>query len=241
MRVMLGSGGFRTPERVRFLSEHMRSFFGDVYRLLFIPYALHDHDAYVKVILERKLNAGYEIDAIHRHADPQSAVRDAPAIFIGGGNTFRLVDGLYQRGLVDLIRERVQSGMPYLGISAGANVACPTIKTTNDMPIVQPPSFDALGLVPFQLNPHYVFGQFHVKAESGYVEHFGETRDERIKEFHETNDTPVVGLWEAGILRIENGRVRLIGTPARIFHKGADPKDVAADSYLDDLLTPLVA
>jgi dipeptidase E len=123
-----------------------------------------------------------------------------------------------------------------MGISAGCNVACPTIKTTNDMPITMPPSLDALGLVPFQVNPHYFFGQSFVKHGENFQEHFGETRDERIREFHEMNDTPVVGLWEAGILRIEGAQMWLVGAPARLFHKGQPPEEVPPGARLDALL-----
>src|SRR5262245_18918281 len=139
MRILLGSGGFRTEERTQLLVEQIRSFFGDVERLLFIPYALQDHDEYVRKMLERGLNAGYTLDSIHRDADPREAIRQAPALFVGGGNAFRLLKELYRQNLIDLIRERVREGLPYLGVSAGTNVACPTIKTTNDMPIVLPP------------------------------------------------------------------------------------------------------
>jgi dipeptidase E len=236
MRILLGSGGYRTPERVALIGEQMRSFFGPVPRLLFVPYALHDHDAYVQKMLERGLHAGYELDGIHRHADPRQAVRDAEAIYIGGGNTFRLLDALYRFDLLDLIRERVHHGLPYLGVSAGSNVAGPTIKTTNDMPIVRPPSFDALGLVPFQINPHYFNAPMVLKVGDTFVEHFGETRDERLREFHEMNNTPVIGLWEAGLLRIENDEVTLIGAAARVFRKGRDPVDVTPGQRLDDLL-----
>jgi dipeptidase E len=236
MRVLLGSGGFRTEERVRLLAEQMHSFFGDVERLLFVPYALHDHDRYVKVMAEKGLNAGYALDGLHRHENPRRAVREARAIFVGGGNTFRLLSELYRLRLLDLIRDRVRGGLPYLGISAGANVACPTIQTTNDMPITQPPSLDALALVPFQLNPHYFTGQVHVKTDAGYHEHYGETRDERLREFHEMNDTPVVGLWEGGLLRVERRRVLLVGAPSRVFRKGQKPVDLAPGSLLEELL-----
>ncbi len=236
MRVLLGSGGFRTEERVRLLAEQVRPFFGDVGRVLFVPYALHDHDHYVQVLTEKGINAGYVLDGIHRHADPVAAVREAEALFVGGGNTFRLLAELYRHRLLGPMRERVRAGLPYLGISAGTNVACPTIKTTNDMPITQPPSLDALGLVPFQVNPHYITGQFHVRRGDGYVEHFGETRDERIREFHEMNDTPVVGLWEGGLLRCEEGQVHLIGAAARVFRKGQEPVDCAPGSTLDEFL-----
>jgi dipeptidase E len=163
MRLLLGSGGFRTPERIQFLAETMRAFFGQTQRILLFPFALQDHDGYVRGLTEKAINAGYELVGIPRHANPQAAVEEAEALFIGGGNTFRLLSELYCYDLLEVIRSRVRAGMPYLGISAGTNVACPTIKTTNDMPIVQPPSFDALGLVPFQINPHYFTGQIHVK------------------------------------------------------------------------------
>lgn len=236
-RLLLGSGGFRSEERVRLLAEQMRSFFGPVERILFIPYALQDHEGYVQKVVERKLNAGYALDGIHRHSDPRAAVQAAQGIFIGGGNTFRLLNDLYRFDLLDLIRQRVRTGMPYLGVSAGTNVACPTLQTTNDMPIIMPPRFEALGLVPFQVNPHYFTGSTFVKRGDGFHEHFGETRDDRIREFHELNETLVVGLWEGGILRIEHGQVILQGAPARIFRKGKEPQEVESGSRLDEVLS----
>jgi dipeptidase E len=236
MRLLLGSGGFRTPERVAFLAGQMRRFFGPVRRLLFIPYALQDHDRYVQGLTEKGLDAGYLLDGLHRHPDPKAAVGEAEGLFVGGGNTFRLLGELYRRDLLDIIRARARAGMPYLGVSAGTNVACPTIKTTNDMPITQPPSFDALGLVPFQINPHYFVGQSYVQREDGFHEHFGETRDERLGEFHEMNDPPVVGLWEGGVLEVTDGSVQLLGSPARVFRKGQPPADVSPGTHLDALL-----
>jgi dipeptidase E len=238
MRVLLGSGGFRTPERIAFLSQQMRAFFGAIDRLLFIPYALRDHDGYVEILRQRGLDAGYRLEGIHRCADPVAAVESAEGLFVGGGNTFRLLAELYARGLLAPIRQRVRAGLPYLGISAGSNVACPTIKTTNDMPITCPPSLDALGLVGFQINPHYFTGQTHVKVGDGFQEHFGETRDDRLREFHEMNDTPVVGLWEAGTLWAQDGKVTLAGALARIFRKGQPPVDVEPGANLADLLAP---
>jgi len=236
MRVLLGSGGFRTPERIQTLTTAMRSFFGSIRRLLFVPYAVADHEGFVRTMQERGIDADYELDGIHRHADPVRTVQEAQGVFVGGGNTFRLLDRLHRFGLVDPLRERVRGGLPYLGVSAGCNVACPTIKTTNDMPIVQPSTLDALALVPFQVNPHYVFGSMYVKDGSEFIQHFGETRDDRLREFHEENDVPVVGLWEGGILHVEGGRVELSAAPARVFRKGREPVDVAPGADLAPLL-----
>jgi dipeptidase E len=245
MRVLLGSGGFRTEERIRNLRAHLKTHLGAVKQALFIPYALQDHDGYVKSLTERGLNADYDLVGIHRCPDPRAAVEQAQAIYVGGGNTFRLLNALYQYELLDAIRERVRAGIPYVGISAGSNVACPTIMTTNDMPIVQPPSFRALGLVPFQINAHYYTGNNWVKQGSPgvryseprgseyltpgldqLVEHFGETRDERIREFHEMNETPVVGLFEAGVLVCDGKTVVLHDAPARVFRRGREVIDV---------------
>ncbi|MGE3803509.1 MAG: dipeptidase PepE [Gemmataceae bacterium] len=231
-KILLGSGGFRTPERIARLAAEMQRFFGNVSRILFVPYALADHAGYLANMIERGFHAGYQLDGIHNHADPREAVAQAEAIFIGGGNTFRLLDTLQRLELLEPIRARVNDGLPYLGISAGSNVACPTIKTTNDMPIVQPASFAALDLVPFQLNPHYYSGDVFLQQGESYQSHFGETRDERIKEFHELNDTPVLGLWEGGILRIEAGQTRLLAAPARLFRRGHEPVDFEPESEL---------
>ena len=236
MRLLLGSGGFRTEERLARLTGEMRDFFGRVSRILFVPYALADHDAYVRVVTERGFDAGYKIDGIHRSADPRRAVEGAEAIYVGGGNSFRLVHDLQRLGLIDVIRKRVRGGMPYMGVSAGTNVACPTMMTTNDMPIVFPRSFDSLHLVPFQVNAHYFRGQIHVKTDEGYLEHFGETRDDRLREYHEMNELPVVGLWEGGVLRVEGDEVGLKFAPARIFRRGEPPVDVEPPARLDELL-----
>jgi dipeptidase E len=152
-------------------------------------------------------------------------------VFIGGGNTFRLLKALYDHDLLGVIRERVSRGMPYIGSSAGSNIAAPTIRTTNDMPIVQPPSFDALGLVSFQINPHYL-------DPDPNSTHKGETREERIIQFLEENETPVVGIREGAMLRIENGKTQLRGsTGARIFRRGHEPVETVPGDYLDELVS----
>ncbi|MEN3328704.1 MAG: dipeptidase [Acidobacteriota bacterium] len=209
--------------------SEIRSFLGDAKRVLFVPYALCDRDKYTENARQRFEKTGYELTSVHTAANPVAAVNETKAIFIGGGNTFRLLKALYEFDLIDAIRNRVSNGMPYIGSSAGSNVAAPTIKTTNDMPIVEPPSFNALGLVSFQINPHYLDPDPNSK-------HMGETREERIIQFLEENDTPVVGLREGAMLRIENGQTILRGsTGARIFRKGVEPVEISPGARLDDL------
>ena len=208
----------------------IRDFLGDVKRVLFVPFALYDRDAYTATARERFARMGYKLSSVHDAGDPSQAVADTEAIFVGGGNTFRLLKTLYDHQLLEPIRQRVADGMPYVGSSAGSNIAAPTIKTTNDMPIVQPPSFDALGLVSFQINPHYLDPDPNSK-------HMGETREKRLQEFLEENDTPVLGLREGAIARCENGRITLKGsTGARIFRRGLDPVETLPGDRLDELL-----
>jgi dipeptidase E len=214
----------------------MRAHFGAIERILFVPYAIADHDRYLTAMTDKGFDAGYELDGIHRHEDPAQAVREAQAIYVGGGNTFRLVDELQRRGLLEPIRARVAEGLPFMGVSAGSNVACPSLKTTNDMPIVQPPSFEALGLVSFQINPHYYKGSFHYAVEGGLQEQFGETRDDRIAEFHELNEAPVIGLYEGAALRVVDDAVTLTGGPARLFRRGMEPLDFEAGARLEEAL-----
>jgi dipeptidase E len=207
----------------------IRSFLRDLKRVLFVPYALFDRDKYAATAQQRFQKLGYELTSVHTASDPVRAVAETDAVFIGGGNTFRLLKALYDFQLLGPICERVEAGMPYIGSSAGSNVAGPTIKTTNDMPIVQPPSFDALGLVSFQINPHYLDPDPNSK-------HMGETREERIIQFLEENDTPVVGLREGAMLRIENGETILRGSSgARIFRKGLEPLEIQPGLKLDFL------
>ncbi len=199
-------------------------------RVVFVPFALADHDGYAHKARAAFEAMGYAFSSIHTAADAQALLADTDAVFVGGGNTFRLLDQLQRRGLVDAIRARVLAGMAYSGASAGINVACPTIKTTNDMPIVMPASFTAMGLVPFQINPHYL------DPEPG-SRHMGETREQRIREFHEENFRTVVGLREGGMIRVHGGRAQVLGgRPLRVFRRGEEAREIADGSDVSFLL-----
>jgi dipeptidase E len=206
-------------------------FLGAVRRVLFVPYALFDRNGYATMARLRLAAMGYELDTIDEAADPQQAVAASELIFIGGGNTFRLLKSLYDFDLLQPIRRRVAEGMPYLGSSAGSIVAGPTLKTTKDMPIVQPPSFDALGLINFQISPHYL-------DPDPASTHMGETQEERINQFLEENEAPVVGLREGTMLRIERDSILLKGiASARIFRRGRHPVETGPGSNIGRLLS----
>jgi dipeptidase E len=211
--------------------EHeIRSFLGSARRVLFFPFALHDRDAYASAVRKQFGAMGYSIESAHETAAAQKAVEETDAIFIGGGNTFRLLKALEDLEVIELIRRKVNSGAPYIGSSAGSNVAGPTIKTTKDMPIVQPRSFDSLRLVPFQISPHYL-------DPDPNSTHMGETQEERILQFLEENDTPVVGIREGAWLLCNNGTVTLKGqTGARIFRRGHAPVEVLPGSEISRLV-----
>jgi dipeptidase E len=208
------------------IHDFLGKFLRPTAHVLFVPYALFDRDAYAARARERFAALGYRLESVHQAVDAQRAVQRADAVFVGGGNTFRLLKGLYDHNLLAAIRGRVEQGMPYIGSSAGSIVACPSLKTTKDMPVVEPPSFSALGLVQFQISPHYLDPDPNSK-------HMGETQEERINQFLEENDAPVVGLREGGLLRVEQGGVVLHGTTrARIFRRGHDPVEAATGSTL---------
>ena len=206
-----------------------------VSEVLFVPYAgvRLSYPDYAARVRERFQEIGVAVTSVHEAENPAAAVERAAAIVVGGGNTFCLLDRLYTHGLVERIRERVQQGVPYLGWSAGSNVACPTIRTTNDMPIAEPPSLNALGLVPFQINPHY--------TDATLPNHGGETRAERLTEFLEMNPAmSVIGLREGTMLRVEDGRIELLGDkPARIFRRNREIIEPAPGDSLQFLLDGL--
>ncbi len=199
---------------------------------LFIPYAAvaFSFDEYEVKVAERFTEIGHDITSIHHFSDPLKAVQQAEVIVVGGGNTWQLVRLLHDNGLMDAIRHKVLQGTPYIGWSAGSNVACPTLRTTNDMPIIDPNGFDCMNLVPFQINPHYL----DVNPEG----HGGETREQRILEFLEINrDTTVVGLREGTMLKYENNLLRLIGNKtARIFRNGAETIELSGNDDFNFLM-----
>jgi dipeptidase E len=235
--ILLGSGGIRTQPRLRAWLAAWRAFTRPGDRVLFVPYALRDQDAYLARVRSMFEPLALRIEGLHRARDPLAAVRAADVIYVGGGNTFRLLDALHRGRLLGPIRARVLAGTRFAGVSAGSNVAGPTIKTTNDMPIVEPPSLRALGLVPFQVNPHYVDGVAHYRTRRGLVPYAGETRDDRLREFHEMNDTPVLALREGEILRIDGRRAKLVGVGGgRLFLRGRKPRDLRAGADLSRLL-----
>lgn len=230
MRLLLISNSTMPGEAYLDYPKHeIKKFLGDQsLTALFIPYAAvtFSFDLYEQKVTERFSELGYKVKSIHRLNDPIQAVKDAEVIVVGGGNTWQLVRMMHDNGLMEVIREKVLNGTPYIGWSAGSNVACPTLRTTNDMPIIDPRGFDTTGLVPFQINPHYL--------DANPEGHGGETREQRIEEFLEINpDLYVVGLREGTMLRVENQEMSLIGSrTARIFRKGNNPVELSpADDF----------
>ena len=213
--------------------EFIRDFLGGATTsAIFLPYAVvtKSYDEYVEQVRPPFRALGVDITGIHTHADPVAAVEAASAIVVGGGSTWKLLRDVRNERLLPAIRRRVASGAPYIGWSAGSNLACPTIMTTNDMPICDPGGFDALGLVPFQTNPHYLHGN-----PPGFK---AETREERITEFGVQQPRVwVAGLREGTGLRIEGGRARLLGdAQCRVFRHGVAPRELDASDNFDFLM-----
>lgn len=208
------------------LEEH----FGACTKIAFLPYALHDLDGYAGLAEERFERMGLALNSVHRAADANRELAKSDGVFVGGGNTFRLLAKIRALRLLDDIRSAVEHGMPYSGASAGSNVACPTIKTTNDMPIVDPGGLVGLGIFPYQINPHYV-------DRDPDVAHGGETREQRIAEFHEENETPVIGLYEGAFLQHSGNRTTLRGgNGGRLFMKGQDTRELSAGDVIEEVL-----
>lgn len=218
---------------LEYAETDIRTFFDGRSTVLFVPFARPGgttHEAYTEVTRSRFTELGFEVIGLHEASDPVAAVREAEAVFVGGGNTFVLLRALYETGVLEPLRERALAGMPYMGSSAGSNMAGLTIGTTNDMPIVEPTSFAALGLVPFNVNPHYL-------DPDPRSTHMGETRETRIGEFHHFNTQPVLGLREGAMLRVRGDRGEVVGIRGgRLFRAGAEPEEIAVGSDVSHLL-----
>lgn len=213
--------------------QDIKTFLGkEIKNILFIPYAgvTISWEEYEERVARPLLKIGYQLESIHRTSNPVEAVKKASAIAVGGGNTFRLLQLLYKNNLINAIRERVNNGVPYIGWSAGSNVACPTICTTNDMPVVQPPTFEALNLLPFQINAHY--------TDAHIPNHGGETRSLRLEEFLILNpEKTVVALPESTLLKLEDNCVKLKGSRnVKVFRKNQPIKEYSANHDLNFLL-----
>lgn len=218
---------------LEYIKEEIASFFLGKKKVLFIPFARPggiSHDDYTKLAKEVFESLNFELKGAHEFDNSEDAVFWADGFFTGGGNTYVLLEQMYETRLLELVKNEIEKGKPYMGTSAGSNITGQTICTTNDMPIIYPRSFDALKLVPFNLNPHYLDPDPNSK-------HMGETRETRIKEFHAYNSLTVVGLREGSFLRIHGDKIQLLGNlSARIFEQGKDPYEVSTDDDLSFLL-----
>lgn len=234
MRLLLLSNSTNPGESyLGYPKQTIKSFLGDKpLNIVFVPYAAvtFSYDEYAAKVNGSLNEVGLTVKGIPTFDNPQDAIRNADAIMVGGGNTWKLTRTLQDNGLIDLIREKVQKGTPYIGWSAGSNVACPTLRTTNDMPIIAPLSFETFNLVPFQINPHYL--------DDNPSNHGGETREMRIAEFIIQNpDIYVVGLRESTILHFEDGKLSLIGErSARIFKHGTETVELTSKDDFNFLL-----
>jgi len=223
----LHNGGY-----LEYLLPELSVHFKNVKTLLFIPYARPSgisHEDYTSKVSEAFAKINIKVKGIHEFENPTEAVQNAEGIFTGGGNTFLLVFQLYQNKVMPVLADAVKNGIPYLGTSAGSNITGLTMQTTNDMPIIYPPSFQTLGLIPFNLNPHYLDPDLNSK-------HMGETRETRIKEFHSFNSLPVLGLREGSWLDVKGEKIILKGDlSARLFRQNQTPSELETGSDLSDL------
>lgn len=217
---------------LEYLLPELEVFFKNCSSILFIPYARPggiSHDDYTEKVRVTFAKFNKTVRGLHEFENPKQAILAAEAIFTGGGNTFLLVTELYKNKVMDVLSDTVKNGTPYLGTSAGSNITGLSMQTTNDMPIIYPPSFQTLGLIPFNLNPHYLDADLQSK-------HMGETRETRIKEFHQFNSVPVLGLREGSWLVVKGSKITLKGDlQARLFLKDQEPKELETESDLSGL------
>jgi dipeptidase E len=205
--------------------------------VLYIGYARGDEMVVIERIKTWLAPFGISIISAQNQKNPVAALSKVDGVFVDGGNTFRLLDKLQKTGLLEAVRDRVLAGMPYMGASAGINVTGPTIMTTNDMPIVQPRDFNAMGLVPFQINPHYVDGKFYYEEEGNVVPYQGESRADRLNQYHEENRTPIVGVREGSALRVRGMQVEILGgKPVTLFEKGKPNAEISDSKVITALM-----
>lgn len=220
-------------EFLEYLIPYLKVHFKSIDSLLFIPYARPggiSHDAYTELVSKALSDLPFSVKGIHEFDDPNAAIGSAEAIFVGGGNTFVLLDQLVSNDLINTLQKVIEKGTPYLGTSAGSNILGPSIKTTNDMPIVHPETLNSLGLIPFNINAHYL-------DPDPDSTHKGETRETRIKEFHAYNDTVVIGLREGSWIQVKGNQAILKGPHmARVFKKNMPPFELDPEKNLVDLL-----
>ena len=223
----LHGGGY-----LEYILPELALFFADCTTILFVPYARPggiSHDDYTAKVKSAFAKINKEVRGLHEFESAKNAIENAEAIFTGGGNTFLLVSQLYKNKVMDVLANAVKNGTPYLGTSAGSNITGLSMQTTNDMPIVYPPSFQTLGLISFNLNPHYLDPDLQSK-------HMGETRETRIKEFHQFNAIPVLGLREGSWLEVKGGNITLKGDlQARLFLQNREPEELKTGSNLSGL------
>lgn len=218
---------------LEYLLPTIENHFKNCDEIVFIPYAQPSgisYDRYTQIVKNVFLKINIVVKGIHEYKNPIEAIENARGVFTGGGNTFLLVSKLYEKKIMPVLKRIIENGIPYLGTSAGSNIVGLTMQTTNDMPIVYPPSFDTLGVIPFNLNPHYADSNKHTK-------HMGETRETRLKEFLSFNDIPVIGLREGSWLEVKGGKIILKGKlTGRLFRPNHSAEELDPETDLSFLV-----
>ena len=242
MNLLLSSGGNSslTEEQIVELHTQINNLFKGVKRVLFISYAQKKQKEYTNIIREKWWPLkDIELIGIEEFENPEEAIINSEGIYVGGGNTFLLTKKLQEKNLINSLRNIVMNGVPYMGVSAGTNIACPSMMTTNDMPVVMPKTFQTLGLINFQINTHYHEGNIWCKEGERFKMHRGETRAKRISEFHQFNDLPVLGLYEGSIIRWKDESGQLLIGNASIFIPNKALKKIVIGTIIDKNLNVL--
>ena len=239
MQLLLSSGGNSSLSKgkLQTLNKLIKDLFTGIDEVIFISYAQKNRKEYTKRIREKWWPLkNVKLTGIEEYENPIDAIAEAKGIYIGGGNSFLLTHGLHENKLIDVLNEIVNLDIPYMGVSAGTNVACPTMMTTNDMAIIMPQSFQTINLVNFQINAHYHDGSIWLKEEEKFIKHNGETRAQRIKEFHQDSDVPVIGLFEGSLIRWRGIKGELMIGGGVIFHPGEKPFLVKRGTMINNKL-----